>query len=392
MARACWRPPAAAAPRRACAAALGSRRVPGRAVPPCRRARLPRPSPAPHARPPTTAKREGDQLFECFDAQDLNQRLKDLMPGLSVKVGLVGGAGRGLGAGGALHWVVLLPPPPPPPPPRRLRGRARRPAPPAASHLPSYTARLPQVFRTYNASITLDTLLADDSPEPTVEGKKAEYDRANKEASRAAPPMHLLAAPSGLGLLRGAVGVGGKQAECERADEEAGGWLAHRLPGCRGLALPPRAACRRCRPLRATRLASRRPPHPHPQPLQVAILCNHQRSVPKAHDNQMEKMREKLAALQAEIQVGAGPGLLRRRGQPQPAGSRLVATRVPRARLPPARRASGASQRLFSPHARRRSWRAALQRAPACLLAVQHPAHARLLAHPPRRRRSWRAT
>ena len=30
-----------------------------------------------------------------------------------------------------------------------------------------------QVFRTYNASITLDTLLAEPSPEETVEGKKA---------------------------------------------------------------------------------------------------------------------------------------------------------------------------------------------------------------------------
>lgn len=52
----------------------------------------------PPAHPPTrplAAKREGDQLFECFDAQDLNQRLKDLMPGLSVKVGR---AVLGLGA------------------------------------------------------------------------------------------------------------------------------------------------------------------------------------------------------------------------------------------------------------------------------------------------------
>ncbi|KAI7840141.1 hypothetical protein COHA_006180, partial [Chlorella ohadii] len=100
-------------------------------------------------------KKEGDQLFECFDAQDLNTRLKDLMDGLSVKV-----------------------------------------------------------FRTYNASITLDTLLAEPSPEETVEGRKAEYDRANKE---------------------------------------------------------------------------------------VAILCNHQRSVPKGHQGQMEKLQEKLAAIQEEI-------------------------------------------------------------------------------------------
>ncbi len=31
--------------------------------------------------------------------------------------------------------------------------------------------------------------------------------------------------------------------------------------------------------------------------LQVAILCNHQRAVGKAHDSQMEKMQEKLAGL-----------------------------------------------------------------------------------------------
>lgn len=34
---------------------------------------------------------------------------------------------------------------------------------------------------------------------------------------------------------------------------------------------------------------------------QVAILCNHQRAVPKTHGNQMEKMQEKLAALNQEL-------------------------------------------------------------------------------------------
>lgn len=105
---------------------------------------------------PFAAKSDSDQLFDEFDATDLNTRLKDLMEGLSVKV-----------------------------------------------------------FRTYNASITLDTLLADESSEETVEAKKAEYDRANKE---------------------------------------------------------------------------------------VAILCNHQRSIPKGHTNQMEKLQEKLAVLQHELQ------------------------------------------------------------------------------------------
>ena len=66
-------------------------------------------------------------LFDTFDATDLNKELKNLMDGLSVKV-----------------------------------------------------------FRTYNASITLDRLLAEmetTSKAITVEEKKADYDRANKEVS-----------------------------------------------------------------------------------------------------------------------------------------------------------------------------------------------------------------
>ncbi len=40
----------------------------------------------------------------------------------------------------------------------------------------------------------------------------------------------------------------------------------------------------------------------HTQPhAQVAILCNHQRSVPRGHEGQMEKMQGKLAALNAEL-------------------------------------------------------------------------------------------
>ena len=57
-----------------------------------------------------------------MDATDLNKTLKDLMDGLSVKV-----------------------------------------------------------FRTYNASITLDRLLWEPSDSEVVDAKKADYDRANKE-------------------------------------------------------------------------------------------------------------------------------------------------------------------------------------------------------------------
>jgi DNA topoisomerase I len=100
-------------------------------------------------------KADSDQLFDEFDAQDLNTRLKDLMEGLSVKV-----------------------------------------------------------FRTYNASITLDRLLGKNSEEETVDGRKAEYDRANKE---------------------------------------------------------------------------------------VAILCNHQRSVPKGHGAAITKLQDKLETLKEEL-------------------------------------------------------------------------------------------
>lgn len=63
-------------------------------------------------------------LFDRMDAGDLNKKLQELMPGLSVKV-----------------------------------------------------------FRTYNASITLDRLLHEPSSSETVDARKADYDLANKEVS-----------------------------------------------------------------------------------------------------------------------------------------------------------------------------------------------------------------
>ncbi len=55
-----------------------------------------------------------------------------------------------------------------------------------------------QVFRTYNASVTLDRLLSeqeagladeaedDSQASPTIDSRKADYDRANKEVRRLA--------------------------------------------------------------------------------------------------------------------------------------------------------------------------------------------------------------
>ncbi len=45
-----------------------------------------------------------------------------------------------------------------------------------------------QVFRTYNASVTLDALLHKESTTSTVDEKKAEYDRANKEVRQLTHP------------------------------------------------------------------------------------------------------------------------------------------------------------------------------------------------------------
>lgn len=45
-------------------------------------------------------------------------------------------------------------------------------------------------------------------------------------------------------------------------------------------------------------------------PPQVAILCNHQRAVPKGHQGQMEKLQEKLGAIQDEIDVSGCAGFV----------------------------------------------------------------------------------
>ena len=39
-----------------------------------------------------------------------------------------------------------------------------------------------------------------------------------------------------------------------------------------------------------------------PASLQVAILCNHQRSVPKGHANQMVKLTEKMEKMTGELE------------------------------------------------------------------------------------------
>ncbi|GBF98695.1 DNA topoisomerase-like [Raphidocelis subcapitata] len=151
-----------------------------------------------------------DMLFDAFDATDLNKELKGLMDGLSVKE--LEGLMDGLSV-------------------KELKGLM--------------DGLSVKVFRTYNASITLDRLLAeteDASAATTVDEKKAEYDRANKEARF----------------------LGG-----------------------------------------------------------VAILCNHQRSVPKTHGTQMEKMNAKLDGMRDEITELQAELALAKKGKANKEGKKL---------------------------------------------------------------------
>lgn len=151
-------------------------------------------------------KKPDDDLFDTIEPSVVNAHLKTLMDGLTIKARAARGAAFAPRLAGAA------------PQPRPAR-RANEPLslPPLAvsngpSPLPSAGA---QVFRTYNASITLDRLLhRTTDPALDVPGKKAQYDAANKE---------------------------------------------------------------------------------------VAILCNHQKGVSKAHDTQMAKMQEKKKEMEEEL-------------------------------------------------------------------------------------------
>jgi DNA topoisomerase I len=144
-----------------------------------------------------------DMLFDTFDATDLNKELKSLMDGLSVKV-----------------------------------------------------------FRTYNASITLDRLLRE------------------TEAARAA---EVAAAAAGGANGKGGGGGGG-------AANGGGGGLsvASKAPALTAAADAARVDALKAEYDRANK--------------EVAVLCNHQRSVPKTHGAQMEKMEGKLKGLREELE------------------------------------------------------------------------------------------
>lgn len=58
--------------------------------------------------------------------------------------------------------------------------------------------------------------------------------------------------------------------------------------------------------------------------VQVAILCNHQRSIPKTHGNQMEKMQEKINGLNNELKELEEELRLAQKGKPNKDGKKLA--------------------------------------------------------------------
>ena len=141
-------------------------------------------------------KKAGDQLFDTMDANDLNKRLKELMDGLSVKVWALGSVTLGpiygletrffYGGHGVDGCTSLFPAF------CRQKSKSRVEARFVSSRARRQLIRATlvtgaQVFRTYNASIVLDQLLHKESASETVDEKKGDYDRANKEARPPAP-------------------------------------------------------------------------------------------------------------------------------------------------------------------------------------------------------------
>ena len=59
-------------------------------------------------------------------------------------------------------------------------------------------------------------------------------------------------------------------------------------------------------------------------PAQVAILCNHQRSVPKGHVGQMEKMETRLLSVNAELETLTQELNAAKRGRPLSPGGKVA--------------------------------------------------------------------
>ena len=58
--------------------------------------------------------------------------------------------------------------------------------------------------------------------------------------------------------------------------------------------------------------------------MQVAILCNHQRSVPKGHVGQMEKMETRLLAVNTELDTLTQELNAAKRGKPLSPGGKVA--------------------------------------------------------------------
>jgi DNA topoisomerase-1 len=156
-----------------------------------------------------------DMLFDTFDATDLNKELKSLMEGLSVKV-----------------------------------------------------------FRTYNASITLDRLLREAEAARSAEQKAA----ANGGGGAGAAALSVASKAPAMTAAADAARVDALKAEYDRANKE------------------------------------------------VAVLCNHQRSVPKTHGAQMEKMEGKLKGLREDLKAAEEELVCAKKGKDKTKDGRRVGT------------------------------------------------------------------
>lgn len=130
-----------------------------------------------------------------------------------------------------------------------------------------------KVFRTYNASVTLNRLLFEDTESQDVVSHKADYDRANKEVWTL-PHYHVHSALSVLCQNLGTCASTGRLEGSPCNVTECGGSYTCVL-GLRIMAT---------------------------SGVQVAILCNHQRAVPKTHEKSMQAMDEKIEKAEENLE------------------------------------------------------------------------------------------
>ena len=184
-----------------------------------------------------------DMLFDTFDATDLNRELKSLMDGLSVKV-----------------------------------------------------------FRTYNASITLDRLL-----------REAEAARGGGGGGGGGGGAG--AAAAGGGATGGGGGGAGSGGGANGHPPRAAAPPASGGAGAKAPALTAAGDAARVDALKAEYDRANK---------EVAVLCNHQRAVARTHGAQMDKIYDKLSALRDELRLAEEEVVAARKGRDRTKDGRKV--------------------------------------------------------------------